>query len=328
MTKLNEPMKPLYEKLKSLGFKKNYIEKMLPDWWDDSLASTKSGYQQAAIIFAQIFNVNYKSLVSEQEPYFEFPSHCFKKQKHIETKNLDPATSVALSVSKLVLKEFDRDLKDLSVLSAKKIRDDILQNNPWVDFVSLLNYCWDIGIPVVFLKDMPTPKMQGIALNLNKRPIIVLTNGKKHGYLVFDLAHELGHIIKKHISDNSLILDDKIDKYDTFEQEKEANEFALELLTGKDNTAFFSSKILTAEELSNAALSYGREYQIDPMHVILNYAYSQRIMPMGQGAINYFVKDQKISDTDQAICQTVFLRNFDIDRLGDREESLRCLMGV
>lgn len=328
MTKLNEPMKPLYEKLKSLGFKKAYIKKMLPDWWDDSLASTKSGYQQAAIIFAQIFNVNYKSLVSEQEPCFEFPIHCFKKQKHIETKNLDPATSVALSVSRLVLKEFDRDLKDLSMLSAQKIRDNILQNNPWVDFISLLNYCWDIGIPVIFLKDLPSPKMQGIALNLNKRPIIVLTNGNKHGYLVFDLAHELGHIIKNHISDNSWVLDDKIKANDTLKQEKEANEFALELLTGKDNTVFSSSKILTAEELSNSALSYGRKYKIDPMHVILNYAYSQNIMSVGKGAINYFVKDQKVSDTDQAICQTVFLRNFDIDRLGDREESLRHLMRV
>ena len=328
MTKRNEPMKPLYEKLKNLGYTKSYIKKMLPDWWNDKLANTKAGYQQAAIILAQIFNVNYKSLLLKEEAFFEFPNHCFKKQKNIETKNLDPATSVALSISKLILKEFDRELKELSALTAQTIRNEILQNNPWVDFVSLVNYCWDIGIPVVFLKDMPSPKMQGIALNLNKRPIIVLTNGKKHGYLVFDLAHELGHIIKNHISDNSLILDDKIDKYDTFEQEKEANEFALELLTGKDNTAFFSSKTLTAEELSNAALSYGREYQIDPMHVILNYAYSQRIMPMGQGAINYFVKDQKISDTDQAICQSVFLRNFDIDRLGDREESLRRLMGV
>lgn len=328
MTKLNEPMKPLYEKLKTLGFKKSDIKNMLPDWWDDTLASTKAGYQQAAIILAQIFNVKYKSLISEEEPSFEFPSHCFKKQKHIETKNLDPATSIALSISKLILKEFDRDLKELSVLSAKKIRDDILQNNPWVDFVSLVNYCWDIGIPVVFLQELPSPKMQGIALSLNKRPIIVLTSRKKYGYLVFDLAHELGHIIKKHISDNSLILDDKIDQYDTLEQEKEANEFALELLTGKENTSFSSSRILTAEELSNSALSYGRVNKIDPMHIILNYAYSQRIMPVGNAAIKYFVEDQKISDTDQAVCQSVFLRNFDMDKLGDREGSLRHLMGV
>lgn len=333
MTAQKNPMQPLYDKLTEAGFKKSLISKLLPDWWCDEVASTPSGYQAAALRFAKLFSIRYSSLINEGPAEFSLAGRCFKRQCHIDEKSLDQASALASLSARLTLRAFDRNF-DSGRLNAADIRSHLLDRGlPWIDFKALVDYCWELGIPVIFASSLPSPKMQGLALKINGRPAIVLTSGRKHGYLVFDLAHELGHIAYGHVSDDDWIIDKKIDAHarsdgSHIDIEAEANQFALELLTGNGNTKFKSNTRLNGKQLAQHALEYGRANMIDPMHIVLNYAFIQGVMPIGNNAITELVRLLGIKETDQDTCQAAFLRYVDIESLDDEESALRQLIGA
>ena len=52
--------------------------------------------------------------------------------------------------------------------------------------------------------------MQGLALQRADRPTIILTSNRGNGWLVFDLAHELGHIILEHVNNDTWVVDKEI----------------------------------------------------------------------------------------------------------------------
>lgn len=333
MTAQKNPMQPLYDKLSTAGFKKSLVSKLLPEWWNDEVASTPSGYQGAALRLAKLFSLRYTSLMDAGPAEFSLAGRCFKRQRHIDEKSLDQASALSSLSARLTLRAFDRHFKG-QALNAADIRSHLLSRGlPWIDFKALVDYCWELGIPVIFVPSLPPPKMQGLALKIDGRPAIVLTSGKKYGYLVFDLAHELGHIALGHVSDDAWVIDEKIDanaKSDgkQIDIETKANQFALELLTGNRNAKFTAKTWLTGEQLAHHSMEYGRTNMIDPMHIALNYAFVQKAMPVGNIAVTELVKHLGIKETDQDICQSTFLRYVDIESLDDEESTLRQLIGA
>lgn len=322
-----KPMQPLYDKLAKLGFKKADIKKCLPDWWNDKLAETKAGYQQAALILSKRFGIDYASFFTD-ELKISLPIHRFKHQKNVTEIKLLPSTAVAVFSGKLVFQAFEKNLSDLSNLSAQTIRQTLLnRNNPWIDFESLVDYCWELGIPVIFAPNLPSPKMHGLALSLNGRPFIVITRKYKYGRLLFDLAHELGHVILGHVNDDNWIIDEKIDTNPIMEQEKQANNFAVELLTGFADTQFSSDKFLYPKLLAEKAITYGRQYQIDPMYIVLNYCYHNDLMSCSENALKIIVNNLGIQETDTEICVSALLKYIDIDILDDDEPVLKHIIG-
>ncbi len=333
MTAQKNPMQPLYDKLSRAGFKKPLVSKLLPEWWNDEVASTPSGYQGAALRLAKLFSLRYTSLMDAGPAEFSLAGRCFKRQRHIDEKSLDQASALASLSARLTLRAFDRHFEG-QALNAADIRSHLLSRGlPWIDFKALVDYCWELGIPVIFVPSLPSPKMQGLALKIDGRPAIVLTSGRKHGYLVFDLAHELGHIALGHVSDDDWVIDEKIDAHaksdgEQIDIEAEANQFALELLTGNRNTKFTAKVRLTGEQLAQHSIEYGRTNMIDPMHIALNYAFIQRVMAVGNSAITDLVRLLGIKETDQDTCQSTFLRYVDIEGLDDEEGTLRQLIGA
>jgi hypothetical protein len=111
---------------------------------------------------------------------------------------------------------------------------------------------------------------------VNGRPVVVICIRKKQpAWLLFILAHELGHIACGHLAEDGSLLDDWVDESSTDSEEQEANAFAAELLTGTPPQRFrAATRWPNAEELAANALRIGRQQMIDPGHVILNYAYS------------------------------------------------------
>lgn len=324
MTKLNA-MQPLYKRIQKLGYTIPQIKKVLPDWWDDNLANTPAGIQEATLILAKRFNVQYSSLLTDT-PISQLPIHRFKHSQSIQTEQLTKAVTFSTLASQIIHKGYTKPLAEFQGFTAHSIRERILENEPWVDFNSLVEFCWDIGIPVVFIEKMPSPKMQGLALQEDDRPTIILTSKRKNGWLVFDLAHELGHIVLGHIDDETWVIDEKIDKNDTKDEEQQANQFAIELLTGKSGITFNDLK-LSPKKLADAILSHGRNHSIDPLHLLLNYGYSTDKIPFALKAMPHLLKDLAITQTDQEICRTMLFRNIDVSLLDD-ENALRYLIGV
>jgi hypothetical protein len=313
MAVIEKTMATLYGKLKTAGFNQKYIDSMLPEWWNKEIASTPSGFQEASIRLGAIFGVVPSSLRgSEILPELKLPAgHCFKRQTNHEIPELDVACALARSAARVVLNTLPKPPVDLPAVSdATAIRAELLKKHSFIDFSALLEYVWKIGIPVIYINHFPAKakKMAGLAFEHDSRPVIVLTSRKAHGYLVFDLAHELAHIALGHVSNGQYVVDKAIAQDVDAEDdiERAANHFALALLTGEPDCKITPrGRHLSGPELAVQASRFGEDKQIDPFHVVLNYAHNAHgRWPVAQIAINLLANG---SDTDQTIIRNTLL---------------------
>ena len=153
-------MKPVYQKLSKIGLKKGMVKTYLPDWWDDSIATTEVGFQESLWLIANTFHIDFKtlnlSISGDSNPQYRLPNHKFKHSVNLDQDKLKPAVAVAMLAAKITLNTFEKPLADLSSLSAESIRERLLSDgNQWIDFKVLVQYCWNIGIPVIFIKEIP-----------------------------------------------------------------------------------------------------------------------------------------------------------------------------
>lgn len=328
-------MKDIYQKLSLIGLKKKKVNECMPDWWLENSAEitkTEAGVQETLWRIANNFSIDFGSLIEsfsekDKEPKFIFGNHFFKHSKNLNETELQPAVSVAIFIAKNTIRAYEKPLVDLNGLTALSIREQLLQNAKWVNFETLLNYTWSLGIPVIFSNNIPPKKMDGLALKIQDRPVIILTKGRPHGYLVFDLAHELGHIVLGHLNQNKIIIDEKISanstEVETFEQQ--ADEFALELLTDGKNTKFVTKKNYSPIGLSQAILKKAKEYNIDPLHIVLNYGHSSGQFPLANQVLSYLVTQLGLDKTDQQIAYEYYLNNIGLDNFDDEEVILNII---
>lgn len=319
MTVANSPMKHLYQKLRKVGYNPKFIESLLPDWWDDDIAETPAGLQQASAILANKFSIHIESLLlKDAEPVLRLPQGiCFKRRNNVEGTELYTACAIARSLANVVTKGFSKRNAPEFYLDARKLRQQLLTNNKWIGIEILLNYCLDIGIPVIYLNHFPNKvkKMEGLAFMQGEYPVIVLTQNRPHGYMLFDLAHELGHITLGHVNAERSIVDKKIDLDSDDEDERAANRFALELLTGDPECKIVpTGRNLNANGLANAALRYGEDHQIDPLHIVLNYCYTKNHWPVAANAIKNIAAGEV---TDQQKITIALQQFIDFDDLSE-----------
>jgi hypothetical protein len=143
-----------------------------------------------------------------------------------------------------------------------------------VHLAALLQYCWSIGIPVLHMAHLPNgcKKPDGLAVRVGDRHAIVVSKSSRYSaWVLFILAHELGHIVRGHLAENSLFVDDDDWTPDHEFAEQEANDFAVGILTGDVETAYESSTSLTANQLDGAARYTSATRRVDPGVVVLNY---------------------------------------------------------
>jgi len=166
---------------------------------------------------------------------------------------------------------------------ASDLRQQILDRGPWVSFDELLNACWDMGIPVLHINHFPrgAKRPDGFTLRVGSRPVIVICKSiRQPAWLLFILAHELGHIAHGHIPEDSALIDEKMHDNLRDQEEIEADTYALELLTGDGEASVATSgRWPNMQELALRAQDMGKRNHVDPGHIVLNYAHT-----MGEGS--------------------------------------------
>lgn len=84
-----------------------------------------------------------------------------------------------------------------------------------------------------------------MAVRVGSRYAIVLCRNHRYSaWPLFILAHELGHIARGHLKQDGLLVDDDNWATDVEGAEKEANDFAVKLLTGNRSVAIAALKNL------------------------------------------------------------------------------------
>lgn len=272
--KNRNPMSGLYDRLRKFGLSTKYVRKMLlPDWWDDDAAMNPAGFTEAVWTIARHLGVPAEQLRDPTQAIV-LPRQYgvqFKLNKGTDKDAVDLARILGEQVAKYALLGVPRS--DVPLENAQDIRTGILEAGaPWVGFGTLLDYCWSIGIPVLHLSELPGRKMDGMAISIDGRPAIVLSTAKAASWLLFHLAHELGHVALGHVA-NGTVVDDDIETDATEPLEAAANAFALELITGKAGTRMLPKvRWMRADSLARLAQQYSALNSVDPGHFVLNYA--------------------------------------------------------
>ncbi len=273
-------MTQLYSRLGSIGFPRKYLrEIVLRDWWDDEIAHNPAGYAEGLMILSRNLGLDLASMQNKAVPVgLRNLGPCeFKKAPTTTEKELALARTLATRVVELISPAVPEPRKALST-SASAIRQSILRAGArWVSLANLVDYCWSVGLPVLHISAFPpgAKKMEGLASVRSGHYAIVLSKSVKHSaWLLFILSHELGHIVQGHVSKDGVLVDEVVDRSSRDKEEKAANAFALELLTGNPELRVLpTGPGRSARALAHAALQVGVHEQIDPGHIVLNCAY-------------------------------------------------------
>jgi Zn-dependent peptidase ImmA (M78 family) len=272
-------MTQLYSRLGSAGFPRKYLhEIVLPRWWDDEIAHNPAGYTEGLLLLSRNLGLDLASMQNEAVPIGlrDLGPYKFKKSAATSDEEVMLACIVATRTVELLSTAVPVQKKPL-LTSASEIRQLILHAGaPWVNLASLVDYCWSVGMPVIHVSAFPpkAKKMDGLAYARSGRYAIVLCKNTHHSArLLFILVHELGHIVRGHINGDGVLIDEQVGRNSTDAEEKAANAFALELLTGNPKSQVFSVGPVSARALAKAAHQAGVHEQIDPGHIVLNYAY-------------------------------------------------------
>lgn len=289
MTQAQMDMTTLYQKLSAVGLPAAYVKKLvLPDWWDTEFEQTDGAVIEAAAYVSKRLNLDFDSLFQQDAlPTFDRSYHAkFKVRQGTDSEQLSLAHALAIRIAEMVAYACPAAYQSIAGLTAQDIRTAIVRPGQPVTLNSLLIWCWDRGIPVVHFNNYPNQsgicKFHGMAVYCHSqesgsslsRPVIVVSHQQcSPSKLLFILAHELGHLFRGHIAPDSFLIDEKVELFSHDQEETEANNFAVELLTGSPHTRYRASKSFTGDTLAQYAQDKGIEDNVDPGVVANNYGW-------------------------------------------------------
>lgn len=244
----------LLRKMSNLGIDPSFVtQKLIPKAILEELQLLKSDQpdlllREAASYLSNIYGWSINDIWNNAElsiDSFKADSALFKKGGRTNINQIKAYTPYAFYLAKSVTKiningsilPFPDSIEDF-----KKI---LLNDYDGIHLKSILNYSWDMGISVIPLND--TGIFHGAAWNINGKYAIVLKQKvKSHAKWIFDLLHELYHIMV-HLKDvdDSIIETSEISAIsnDHDSKELEANSFANQIIFN-GNSEQFSQEVV------------------------------------------------------------------------------------
>lgn len=280
---MTNQMQIIWKKLGSLGYKKNWLQKnIMPIWWEDKLAQDPVNKKIAELTLSKFLGIPLEKLRNEEiileKDSFE-ERVCFKTNSNNDIEKNYPSLKVCYSLAKSILANVNLNSTSDYKFTALDIRGRILKKTSKIDLNSLLDFCWESGIPVVHTENLPYKVIDGLVFSIGGAKIIFLTLKNSISRNAFNLAHEIGHIFSGHLENDDILQDFKIDYSSSSSKEKQANLFATELISGKREFEFERFYRTSANELIREKESFENISQYDFGIALEFYAFQNRKDP-------------------------------------------------
>lgn len=319
--------KKVRDDLKAANIKWSQAKSFLPEWHAEAF-KTSSGTLELKSFLAKHFGFEV-----DRDGHLRprsLPHAKFKTKAGTHNHEVEGARSIATACARLVAQatQTNWDQHGNFYRDASAVRACILEQSKqtWVDFESLLACCWEMGIPVIYLPDLPSAgkKMDGMVTFVAGRPVIVLTKKGTADWALFILAHEIGHIASQHLTfdEGDAIVDETVDADQTNDvHESEANDYALRVITPNGKGVQITARVPKAPVLARQALQFGKENGIHPGHVILSVArhtkiHGKPVYSLGNAALGHLPPEVASRPVGE-LCREAVDRNIDLDLLRD-----------
>lgn len=297
-------LKDIYKTLAQIGLKKSQVKALLPGWWDDEIVQTELGVWEFALIIARRLSIDVNALLQGNICTLGSVSKiAFKHRSTVSSDAFLASSMIAASLTDAINAASSNPFQPFKI-SATELRNLIRGNNNGViDFNGLLDFCWKKGLPVIPLPNLPigVKKMDGAIFYSGSRPAIVISRrNDSKAWLSFILAHEIGHYCLSHLEPGGSIIDADLKGDLTTQtesaqdiQEREADQFALDLLGGIDADQIIdtwnprSTGVSLAVQARNAANLAGSAAG----HLVLRHAFKTKRWAEAQAALNFLDED-------------------------------------
>lgn len=253
-----------------------------PSWWSEEAESSASARAELRFTLARQLGLDPRALVESDEPKFVWNDASFKGLS--ATSELERAAIVSYGTSlAATLLNAVPDVGPLPDLDPSRVRASILKSSQVVSLQDLLILCWGIGVPVVHLKVFPldAKRMCAMAVRVRRRYAILLAKESNYpAQVAYYIGHELGHIARGHLQSKSAVVDLEDPLSETRgsdADEKEADRYALELLTGDPEPVVTTQQEkFTGAALAKTALARAAELGIDPGTLALCFGHNTK----------------------------------------------------
>lgn len=323
--------KTIYQAVSTIGLTRAQMRRLLPEWWDAGLEKERGGAAELAMHVSRRLSVELQPLLEGRiVPKGAMSSVAYKHSVNVVHSSLSAASFIASSLAQAVLAALPTPYTPLPhdpvELRALAMRGRTGQ----FGFSALLDLCWAHGVPVIPLPHLPVGvrKMDGAALQLGERPVIVIAKKKSsRAWLSFILAHEIGHIALGHLRPGSSIIDVSLQETSTYVteqsqdgQEAQADDFALQVLGGAEVTARVSQWPVLAAPVDIAVLARqaATAFGIEAGHFVLRYAFLTKRWPTALTALNFLSEDL---DPERALLEQL-QTHLDLGRVADDLQDL------
>lgn len=284
------PMADLYRRLTEVGFPPSYVRGLvLPEWWEDELAGEEENRRLAEMAISRTLKISLASLAEPQAHLTleEERTARFKRWQAVDGRQLLPSVVVARRVCELLFACADVPDLQLEGRTAEVLREQILRREPYVTLTPLVQHCWKLGVPVVHLENLPAGarRLDGLALMVSGRPCIVLASSRQSpAWLVWHLAHEVGHVGHGHVRRSDITIDLEIDFDAESQEEREANSYAETLVYG-GWSGFRSASALPPAALAEQAREQGPVHRVHPACLITSYGFNMKAYDVANAAL-------------------------------------------
>lgn len=322
---LNQPlsMAGLLEKLSAVGFSESYVRRIgLPSWWNDELNEIPAAVLEGSAHIAQRLHLELSSLLKDdsEAKFKPLPTTKFKYHRQQALDIPYVSHQVASQVAKLIALSLKPQPFAPIPAVVGQIRQDVLTHGAKVDLESLLSYCWQHGIAVMYFNDYPqgTRKITGMIQWQGDRPVILLSHKTTHpAWLAFHLAHELGHLALGHV-ETGILIDDEINESDDVE-ETAANRFAVELLVNRYDNCFQGLSIYNNGQLrTKIEEKLEADPTVDACVLAFNYAWHvKNVDPQKFGVAQKAVQTLGCDESGDAMIQRFLEDRLDWGNLND-----------
>lgn len=328
----------LYQALAGIGLKKGQIRALLPDWWEDKIASSESGAWEFAMLIARRLSLDATLLaIGTISPIGSVSNTAFKHRSNLDSSQYQAGAMIGAALAESVLAAMERPFK-APPIDSNIIREMIFQNgNAGIDFEALLTFCWNHGIPVIPLPHLPIGirKMDGAIFRVHDRPAIIISRrNDSKAWLSFILAHELAHFCLGHLDEDSSIIDVDLKNSTTLsaeghndDDERDADRFALDILGGDlaENVISTWNPRSSGVELAVLARQGTTQAKSSAGHLVLRHAYRTKRWPEAQIALNFLHEDFDA----QTLLINVLSEQIDLSVLGsDLQDMVTSVTGV
>jgi len=293
---LNAERKKLTDELRRAGISKAAIEAAWPSWWDDTLAESPSGRAELRFALARRLGLRSQPLLGERVEFVWNDEARFKHLAAEDEAARAAMTSFGMAIGKSLLQSVAEG-PAMGAIDAERLRDALLARRPYADLGGLISTCWALGIPVIHLRVFPleAKRMHAMVVHSNGRFAILLGHDARFpAQLAFTLAHELAHIMLGHLAGAPALVDveDPAMAAERDGQEREADEYALTVLTGSpDPTIETNVDDFNAPTLAQAVRVAAPVYRIEPGTLALCLAYRRQTWPVAMAALNRLYPD-------------------------------------